>query len=420
MAFFDRFRKNRRQEEQPQAPQPHAESDIKAALDAEAARLRGTDEQDAAPVSAPEPAKAVEEVRPAEPEPIRKTPEPAPEPPKPEPEPVHEAVRPEPPKPEPPKPAPVEPARENTPEPPAEEKKGFFGRLKSRLTRTHDNLSGKMDDLVENAEELDDDFFEEMTDILIMADVGVKTADEAVGKLREKCEADKTMTPARAREELREILIDIMGSEPMRLASPMVLFVIGVNGVGKTTSIGKLASRLKTVGRRVIICAGDTFSAAAADQLTIWADRAGVPIVKQKEGADPAAVVFDGIQAAKQRGADVLIVDTAGRLHNKAHLMEELKKMARVIAREFPEARTRSLLVIDATTGQNGLVQANVFKDVTDLEGIILTKLDGTAKGGIAIAIRSELGLPVRYIGVGEQLDDLQPFDAREFIEAIL
>jgi len=395
MAFFDRFKKNRR-EEQPQAPQRHAESDIKAALDAEAARLSG-EEQGAQPA-----------------------PQPAPQPT----EPVSPAAAAEPakPEPEPPRAAPVRETAAS--EPPAEErpdeKKGLFGRLRSRLTRTHDNLSGRMDDLVENAETLDDEFFEEMTDILIMADVGVKTADEAVGRLRERCEADKGMTPAKAREELREILIDVMGSEPMRLASPMVLFVIGVNGVGKTTSIGKLAARLRTVGRRVIICAGDTFRAAAADQLTIWAERAGVPIVKQKEGADPAAVVFDGIQAAKQRGADVLIVDTAGRLHNKAHLMEELRKMARVIAREFPEARTRSLLVIDATTGQNGLVQASVFKDVADLEGIILTKLDGTAKGGIAIAIRSELGLPVRYIGVGEQLDDLQPFDAREFIEAIL
>ena len=300
------------------------------------------------------------------------------------------------------------------------EKRGFFGRLRSRLSRTHDNLSGKMDDLVENAKEADDDFFDEMTDILIMADVGVRVADEAVGKLRLKCGQEGGMTPARAREELREILIGIMGSEPMRLSSPMVLFVIGVNGVGKTTSIGKLASRLKTVGRRVIICAGDTFRAAAADQLTIWAERAGVPIVKQKEGADPAAVVFDAIQSAKQKGADVLIVDTAGRLHNKAHLMEELKKMARVIGREFPEATAKALLVIDATTGQNGLAQAQVFRDVADLEGIILTKLDGTAKGGIAIAIRAELGLPVRYIGVGEQIDDLQPFDAREFIEAIL
>ena len=299
-------------------------------------------------------------------------------------------------------------------------RESVFGWLKSRLTRTHDNLSVKMDDLVENAAEVDDDFFEEMTDILIMADVGVHTSDQVVQTLKARCEKTPDVTPAAAREMLREILTDVMGSEPMRLSSPMVLFVIGVNGVGKTTSIGKLAARLKTVGRRVIICAGDTFRAAAADQLTVWAERAGVPIVKQKEGADPAAVVFDGIQAAKQRGADVLIVDTAGRLHNKSHLMEELKKMARVISREFPEAKTRSLLVIDATTGQNGLAQAQVFKDVADLEGIILTKLDGTAKGGIAIAIRSELGLPVRYIGVGEQLDDLRPFDAKEFIDAIL
>ena len=296
---------------------------------------------------------------------------------------------------------------------------GFFDKLKSKLTRTRENLSGRMDELVEAYVELDDDFYDELTDILIMADVGMKTTELAVSQLREKCKAEKIGNPAKAREELKTILADIMGSEPMRLASPMVLFVIGVNGVGKTTSIGKLASRLKTVGRRVIICAGDTFRAAAADQLTIWADRAGVPIVKRQEGADPAAVVFDGIQAAKARGADVLIVDTAGRLHNKAHLMEELRKMSRVITREFPEATAKSLLVIDATTGQNGLAQANVFKDVADLEGIVLTKLDGTAKGGIAIAIRHELGLPVRYIGVGEQIDDLQPFDAKEFIGAI-
>ena len=296
---------------------------------------------------------------------------------------------------------------------------GLFDKLKSRLTRTRENLSGRMDELVETYVELDDDFYEELTDILIMADVGMKTTELAVNQLREKCQSEKIGNPAKAREALREILVGIMGSEPMRLASPMVLFVIGVNGVGKTTSIGKLASRLKTVGRRVIICAGDTFRAAAADQLTVWAERAGVPIVKRQEGADPASVVFDGIQTAKAKGADILIVDTAGRLHNKAHLMEELKKMARVISREFPEAKARSLLVIDATTGQNGLAQANVFKDVADLEGIILTKLDGTAKGGIAIAIRHELGLPVRYIGVGEQIDDLQPFDAKEFINAI-
>jgi fused signal recognition particle receptor len=199
----------------------------------------------------------------------------------------------------------------------------------------------------------------------------------------------------------------------------MVLLVIGVNGVGKTTSIGKLAARLRTVGRSVIICAGDTFRAAAADQLTVWAERADVPIVKQAEGADPAAVVFDGVQAAKSRFADVLIVDTAGRLHNKTHLMEELKKISRVVSREYPEATVKALLVLDATTGQNGLQQAMVFRDVANIDGLILTKLDGTAKGGIAIAIRQELGLPVRYIGVGEQIDDLQPFNAREFIDAI-
>ena len=296
---------------------------------------------------------------------------------------------------------------------------GFFDKLKSRLTRTRQNLSGRMDDLVEAYVELDDDFYEELTDILIMADVGMKTTELAVSQLREKCKAEKIGNPAKAREALREILIKIMGSDPMKLASPMVLFVIGVNGVGKTTSIGKLAARLKTVGRRVIICAGDTFRAAAADQLTVWAERADVPIIKRHEGADPASVVFDGIQAAKARGADILIVDTAGRLHNKSHLLEELRKMARVIAREFPEARRSALLVIDATTGQNGLAQAKVFSEVANLEGIILTKLDGTAKGGIAIAIRHELGLPVRYIGVGEQIDDMQPFDAKQFVDAI-
>ena len=296
---------------------------------------------------------------------------------------------------------------------------GLFDKLRSKLGRTRANVGERMDELVENYVELNDDFYDELTDILIMADVGMKLSEEVVGKLREKCRAEKIGNPARARDELKQILIDKMSAPPLRLASPMVLLIIGVNGVGKTTTIGKLAARMKTVGRRVIICAGDTFRAAAADQLTVWADRAGVPIIKQYEGADPAAVVFDGVQTAKAKHADVLIVDTAGRLHNKAHLMEELKKMARVVEREYPEATTKALLVIDATTGQNGLAQANVFKDVADLDGIVLTKLDGTAKGGIAIAIREELGLPVRYIGVGEQLDDMQPFDAKEFIDAI-
>ena len=296
---------------------------------------------------------------------------------------------------------------------------GFFDKIKQGMKRTREIFSGRMDELVENYKELDDDFFEDLSDILIMADVGMKTTELAVGRLKEKCKSEKIGDPAKAREALKEILTDILQAEPMKLESPMVLLIIGVNGVGKTTSIGKLASRMKVMGRRVIICAADTFRAAAAEQLTVWAERADVPIIKQKEGADPAAVVFDGIQAAKGRHADVLLVDTAGRLHNKAHLMEELKKISRVVEREYPEATVKALLVIDATTGQNGLAQAQVFSEVANLDGIILTKLDGTAKGGIAIAIRSEMGLPVRYIGLGEQLDDMQPFDAKQFVEAI-
>ena len=296
---------------------------------------------------------------------------------------------------------------------------GLFDKIINGMKRTREAFSGRMDELVETYKELDDDFYDDLTDILIMADVGMPTAQLAVGRLREKCTSEKIGNPAKAKEALKEILVDILKAEPMKLTSPMVLLVIGVNGVGKTTSIGKLSSRLKVMGRRVVICAGDTFRAAAADQLTVWAERADVPIVKRTEGADPAAVVFDGVQAAKARHADVLIVDTAGRLHNKSHLMEELRKISRVVEREYPEAALSALLVIDATTGQNGLAQAKVFSEVANLGGIILTKLDGTAKGGIAIAIREELGLPVRYIGVGEQLDDMQPFDAKEFVDAI-
>ena len=296
---------------------------------------------------------------------------------------------------------------------------GLFDRIKAGLQKTRAVFSGHMDELVENYKKLDDDFFEDLSDVLIMADVGMKTTELAVGRLREKCKAEKIGSAEQAREALKEILADMMRTEPMRLESPMVLLVIGVNGVGKTTTIGKLATRFKTVGRRVIICAADTFRAAAAEQLTVWAERADVPIIKQKEGADPAAVVYDGIQAARSRHADILIVDTAGRLHNKAHLMEELKKISRVAEREYPEAKVKALLVIDATTGQNGLQQAMLFKEVANIEGIVLTKLDGTAKGGIAIAIRNELGLPVYYIGFGEQIDDLQPFDAKQFVDAI-
>ena len=297
---------------------------------------------------------------------------------------------------------------------------GLFDKIKSGLKKTRDVLTGRMDDLVGSYKELDDDFYEELSDILVMSDIGMETTQLAVNRLREKCTSEKIGDPEKARAALKQILVDIMTAPPMPLESPMALIIVGVNGVGKTTTIGKLASRFKVIGRKVIICAADTFRAAAADQLTVWAQRADVPIVKHKEGADPAAVVYDGVQAARARGADILLIDTAGRLHNKAHLMEELKKISRVVERDYPEAKIKALLVIDATTGQNGLAQAKVFSDVANIEGIVLTKLDGTAKGGIAVAIANELHMPVRYIGLGEQIDDLQPFDAKEFVDAIL
>ena len=296
---------------------------------------------------------------------------------------------------------------------------GLFDKIKAGLKKTRDVFAGRIEEIVSNYKELDDDFYDDLTDVLVMADIGMETTQLAVEKLREKCTSEKIGDPEKAREALKDILADIMRADPMPLESPMVLIIVGVNGVGKTTSIGKLANRFKMVGRKVLICAADTFRAAAADQLTVWADRADVPIVKHREGADPAAVVYDGIQAAKARGVDVMIVDTAGRLHNKAHLMEELRKISRVVERDYPEAKLKALLVIDATTGQNGLVQAKAFKDIADIDGIVLTKLDGTAKGGIAVAIANELGMPVRYIGLGEQIDDMQPFDAKDFINAI-
>ncbi|MBR5009433.1 MAG: signal recognition particle-docking protein FtsY [Clostridia bacterium] len=296
---------------------------------------------------------------------------------------------------------------------------GLFSRIKQGLSRTRGNVSAQMDELIENTKEIDDDFFEELTDILVMADAGAKTAMEEVEKLKALCAERQIKDPIKAKDALKEVLSSSMKAVPMNLKDPSVIFVIGVNGVGKTTSIGKLASRFKAIGRRVLIVAADTFRAAAAEQLSVWAERAEVPIVKRQEGADPASVVFDGLQTAKARHADIILVDTAGRLHNKSHLMEELRKMARVVEKEYPEAEMHALLVLDATTGQNGLNQARVFMDVTRLDGIILTKLDGTAKGGIALAIRRELDLPVRYIGVGEGLDDLQPFNAEEYIDAI-
>ena len=298
-------------------------------------------------------------------------------------------------------------------------KKGLFARLREGLSKTRGNMTDKVDEMVRENRKIDEDFYEELEDILLMADCGLKATTEIVDELRERVKANKVKDAGEAREILKQIMVEQMDIPRPPLKWPMVMLVVGVNGVGKTTTIGKLALRFQNIGRKVMLCAGDTFRAAAAEQLTVWAERARVPIIKHAEGADPAAVVFDGIQSAKAQGADLLIVDTAGRLHNKKNLMDELAKMRRVIDREYPEADTRCILVLDATTGQNGLMQARAFKEVAEINGIILTKLDGTAKGGIALAIRQELEVPVWYIGVGEGIDDLQPFNAKEFVEAL-
>ena len=299
------------------------------------------------------------------------------------------------------------------------EKKGLFARLREGLSKTRDVLTGRVDTLVKETRKIDDEFYEELEDILILSDCGMKATMTIMDELRARVERDKVKDAETAREMLKQIMIEQMDIPRPPLKWPMVMLIVGVNGVGKTTTIGKLALRFQDIGRRIILCAGDTFRAAAAEQLTVWAERARVPIVKHAEGADPAAVVFDGVKSAKAQGADLLIVDTAGRLHNKKNLMDELNKMRRVIDREYPEADVRCILVLDATTGQNGLAQARAFKEVCEIGGIILTKLDGTAKGGIALAIRQELNVPVWYIGVGEGIEDLQPFNARDFIEAL-
>ena len=300
-----------------------------------------------------------------------------------------------------------------------EEKKGLFSRLWNGLSKTRTNVAGRVDELIEATEEIDEDYYEDLVDILIMSDMGVSTSDKIIEELKRRIE-EKRITDARqAREILKDILKDLMNQPRKPLKGPMVMLVVGVNGVGKTTTIGKLALRFKDARHSVVLAAADTFRAAAADQLEIWSERAQVPIVRHAEGADPAAVVFDGIKKAKASEADLLIVDTAGRLHNKKNLMEELRKISRVITREYEEAEVRTFLVIDATTGQNGLQQAKEFSEVADVSGIILTKLDGTAKGGIAVAIMDQLKLPVVYIGVGEGIEDLQAFDANAFVDAI-
>lgn len=302
------------------------------------------------------------------------------------------------------------------------EKKGFFGRLKAGLTKTRENIVKGIDSVFSGFSAIDEDFYEELEEILIMGDIGVNATTEIIQRLKAQVKELHIKQPS----ECKQLLIDSI-KEQMHVDETAydfedkqsVIMVIGVNGVGKTTSVGKLAGKLKDKNRKVLIAAADTFRAAAGDQLAEWARRADVPMVGGKEGTDPASVVFDAVNAAKARKADVLLVDTAGRLHNKKNLMEELRKMNRIIDREFPDAHRENLIVLDGTTGQNAMVQAREFGDVAQLTGIILTKMDGTAKGGIAVAIQSELNVPVKYIGVGETIDDLQKFNSDEFVNAL-
>ena len=304
----------------------------------------------------------------------------------------------------------------------SEEKKGFFARLKEGLAKTRNNIVRGIDSVFSGFSAIDEDFFEELEEILIMGDIGVSATSDILERLRAQIREQHIKEPS----ECKQLLIDSI-KEQMRVDETAyefekrqsVIMVIGVNGVGKTTSVGKLAGKLKDQGKKVLIAAADTFRAAAGDQLAEWAKRAEVPMVGGNEGADPASVVFDAVTAAKARGVDTLLIDTACRLHNKKNLMEELRKMNRIVDREYPDAHRENLIVLDGTTGQNALVQAREFGEVADLTGIILTKMDGTAKGGIAVAIQSELKIPVKYIGVGETIEDLQKFDSDEFVNAL-
>lgn len=298
---------------------------------------------------------------------------------------------------------------------------GIFKKINFGLTKTRNKMAGAIDDMLDSFDEITDDLYTELEEILVMGDVGVTTAVEITEKLREEVTKGKIKDSKQIREKIKEIVAEMLyGGEDMGLITvPSIILVIGVNGVGKTTTIGKMAARYKAEGKQVILGAADTFRAAAIDQLQIWADRAGVDIVKHKEGADPAAVVFDTISAAKARDSEIIIIDTAGRLHNKKNLMDELNKIYRVIDRELPYSDREVLLVLDATTGQNAVNQAKEFKAVADITGIVLTKLDGTARGGVVLAIKNDLGIPVKFIGVGEQIDDLQPFNPKAFADGL-
>ncbi len=303
-----------------------------------------------------------------------------------------------------------------------ETKKGFFSKLVTGLSKTRNNIVSGIESIFNGFSYIDDEFYEELEEILIMADLGINTTGAIIENLKRKVKENKVKEP----KECKELLIQSI-MEQMKVSEAAyefenrksIVLLIGVNGVGKTTSVGKLAGQLKDKGKKILVAAADTFRAAAIEQLTEWAIRAGVEIIAQQQGSDPAAVIYDAVTAAKARNTDVLICDTAGRLHNKKNLMEELKKIDRVIVREYPEAYRETLVVLDGTTGQNALAQAKQFNEITDITGIILTKLDGTAKGGIAIAIQSELGIPVKYIGIGEHIDDLQKFNAEDFVNAL-
>ena len=300
---------------------------------------------------------------------------------------------------------------------------GFFDKIKEGLAKTRDALSDSLGSVFTGFSEIDDDFYDELEESLILADLGVDTACKAVERLRKAVREQHLKTTEEARTALKEILVDMLnvGDTALNLTTtPSVVLVIGVNGVGKTTTIGKIATQLTRQGKKVLLVAADTFRAAAADQLEIWSERSGAAIVRQNEGADPASVVYDGIQAARAREVDVIIIDTAGRLHNKANLMNELNKISRIIDRELPAAARETLLVLDGTTGQNGLIQAKQFKEIAGVTSIALTKLDGTAKGGIVIAVADTLQIPVKFVGVGEQADDLMPFEAKDFVEALI
>ena len=300
---------------------------------------------------------------------------------------------------------------------------GFFDKIKSGLTKTREALSNTLDAVFSGFTELDADFYDELEESLILADLGVETVTKVMKELRRQASRRGLSTTQEAKDCLKEILKDMLsvGDTELNLAtSPTVILVIGVNGVGKTTTIGKLATQLGKQGKQVTLVAGDTFRAAAADQLEIWAERSGAAIVRQKEGADPASVVFDGIQSAKAKGSDVILIDTAGRLHNKTNLMNELNKISRIVERELPDAAREVLLVLDGTTGQNGLIQAKQFKEIAGVTAVAITKLDGTAKGGIVIAVADTLQIPVKFVGVGEQAEDLMPFVAEDFVEALI